>query len=524
MPLRIVPADPETQTGASDAPSAVSAVQHALSGLPRISLQRRLWWAASGLIVIGLTVAAIGLNGLFRSYVEVDLAQRMQRHLDDLIGAAATRVDSAPAGSVMAPEPLAPDRTLADMPPLPGPAVQLQREPADPLFRQPASGLYWLIFLPDDEVLKSRSWWDQEPGFQPPPPDELRVGELARVDHTGPGGEPLAIWMRRVQLPGLDGDVVFAAGADASHLAQASSSFARSLALSLLLLASVLILAVTLQVRLGLTPLKQLQAALGQLRAGQRQRLEGRFPAEVQPLVDDLNRLLADNQALVARAQAQAGNLAHALKTPLSVLNNVAQEADARHAPMLQSEVAQMKRQIDLHLMRSRASASAHGGRSRAALDALMPPLVLTLSTLHKAVDLTQGDSPPVQVRMDAHDLQEVVGNLLDNACRWAAGRVALAWQEDGTDAVLWIDDDGPGIAPDAREAALRRGTRLDESQPGSGLGLSIVVELLDLYGGSLRLATSPWGGLRAEVQVPLVPDQEVLRRSTNSTGQTRPH
>ncbi|PKO69364.1 MAG: hypothetical protein CVU22_05245 [Betaproteobacteria bacterium HGW-Betaproteobacteria-16] len=507
MPLRIVPPEPDTPP---DAASASSPLQHVRTSLSRISLQGRLWWAASGLIVIGLTVAALGINGLFRSYVEVDLAQRMQRHLDDLIGAASATVEppTAAAGTApAAPASLAPDQAAAAAPSEPASAIRLRREPADPLFRQPASGLYWLIFLPDGGVMKSRSWWDQEPGFEPPAADELRVGQLARMTHTGPGGEPLAIWMRRVQLPGLDGDVVFAAGADASHLAQASSSFARSLALSLLLLAAVLILAVTLQVRLGLTPLAQLRSALGELRAGQRQRLEGHFPAEVQPLVDDLNRLLADNQALVTRAQAQAGNLAHALKTPLSVLNNLSQQADTRHGEVLQAGVAQMQRQIDLHLMRARAGASAHGGRSRAALDALMPPLVRTLRTLHKGLVLTQRDNPPLVVRMDAHDLQEVVGNLLDNACRWAHGRVDLAWEKDGAEAVLQVDDDGPGIAPDAREAALQRGTRLDESRPGSGLGLSIVVELLDFYGGSLRLTTSPWGGLRAEVRVPMVHD-----------------
>jgi signal transduction histidine kinase len=449
-----------------------------------MSLQARLWWVASALIVAGLAVAAVGLNGLFRSYVEVDLAQRMQRHLDDLIGAAAT---SLPAPN-----------TAANAAPA---GLSLQREPADPLFRQPASGLYWLIFLPDGQLLRSRSWWDHEPGFLPPP--GLAVGALARVNHSGPGGGPLAVWMRRVQLPGLEGDVVFAAAADASHIAQASSSFARSLALSLVLLAAVLLLAVTLQVRLGLTPLQQLQAALGRLRTGQRQRLEGRFPQEVQPLVDDLNRLLADNQALVARAQAQAGNLAHALKTPLSVLGNLAQQPGAADAGVLQAELGRMQRQIDLHLMRSRAAASAHGGRSRAALDALMPPLVRTLRVLHPGLELVAEGGEEALVRMDAHDLQEVVGNLLDNACRWASARVSLAWQVVGDQVLLRVDDDGPGIAPAEREAALRRGTRLDESRPGSGLGLAITVELLDLYGGALRLDTAPLGGLRAELRLP---------------------
>ena len=457
----------------------------------RSSLQARLWWAASALIVVGLVVAAFGLNSLFRSYVEVDLAQRMQRHLDDLIAAAS-----------VGPEPQAanPANPAADPPKL-----VLQRDPADPLFRQPASGLYWLVFLPEGEPLRSRSWWDHEPGITPPA--DLAVGELARLSHPGPGGAPLAIWLRRVQLPALEGSAVFAVAADASHLEQASASFARSLALSLVVLAAVLLLAVSLQVRLGLVPLQQLQAALSRLRSGEQPRLDGRFPQEVQPLVDDLNQVLQDNQALVARAQAQAGNLAHALKTPLSVLGNLARQDGPVDAAVLQAELERMQRQIDLHLVRARAAASAHGGRSRAALDALMPPLVRTLRKLHPGLELAVHGGGASAVRMDAHDLQEVVGNLLDNACRWATHRVELSWRRDGGQWLLRVDDDGPGIAPAAREAALQRGTRLDESQPGSGLGLAIAVELLELYGGTLHLDTAPLGGLRAELRLPALPE-----------------
>ncbi|MCU0762798.1 MAG: sensor histidine kinase [Hydrogenophaga sp.] len=483
MALRIAP-------GGSSASTAGGGAWH----WARCSLQARLWWAASALIVAGLVVAAFGLNGLFRSYVEVDLAQRMQRHLDALIAAAAVDTAAAPAaGGAAAP-------TAGGTP-----TLVLQREPADPQFRQPAGGLYWVVFRPGAEPLRSRSWWDHEPGFAPPA--DLAVGALARLSHPGPGGGPLAIWMRRVQLPALEESVVFAVAADASHLEQAGASFARNLALSLLLLAAVLLLAVTLQVRLGLVPLQQLQAALKRLRSGERERLEGRFPHEVQPLVDDLNRVLQDNQAMVARAQAQAGNLAHALKTPLSVLGNLARQSSPPDPAVLQAELERMQRQIDLHLVRARAAATAHGGRSRAALDALMPPLVRTLRTLHPGLELQVHAGGAAVVRMDAHDLQEVVGNLLDNACRWARHRVDLGWHRDGGALVLQIDDDGPGIAPAAREAALQRGTRLDESQPGSGLGLAIVVELLELYGGGLRLDTAPAGGLRAELRLPLLPD-----------------
>lgn len=460
------------------------------------SLQQRLWWAAGSLIAVGLLLAALGLNALFRNYIEVDMARRMQSHLDDLLGALVVEAPTDPAGEAAA----APAGSGDDAEPM----VRLGREPADPLFRRPGGGLYWVIWLPDGTQLRSRSWWDTEPGLAPPGPDGFTAGRDLRTEQTGPSGEPLLMWLRLVQVPGLDDPVVLGAGGDAGHLAQASTSFGRSLALSLTLLGALLVLAMTLQVRLGLVPLKRLRTALAGLRRGEHQRLDGAFPAEVQPLVDDLNRVLDDNEALVTRAQAQAGNLAHALKTPLTVLSNLAQGSQPCPPELLRSELARMQRQIDLHLMRARASASAHQGRSRSALHALMPPLLRTLQSLHPRVSLSLGDHPEVQVRMEAIDLQEVVGNLLDNACKWARSRVSLNWVIEADQVLLQVDDDGPGIPPEARVAALQRGTRLDEREPGSGLGLAIVVELLALYGGELTLTESPWQGLRARARLPL--------------------
>lgn len=465
---------------------------------PSGSLQQRLWWAAGSLIALGLLLAALGLNALFRNYVEVDMARRMQGHLDDLLGALVVQVPTATDNGTTATATEAVNGADAE------PWVRLGREPADPLFRRPGGGLYWVVWLPDGTQLRSRSWWDKVPGFAPPGPDAFTAGRDLRTEQTGPAGEPLLMWLRLVQVPGLDDPVLLGAGGDAGHLAQASTSFGRSLALSLTLLGALLLLAMTLQVRLGLVPLRRLQSALAALRRGEQQRLDGTFPAEVQPLVDDLNRVLDDNEALVARAQAQAGNLAHALKTPLSVLNNLAHGQQPCPPEALRGELARMQRQIELHLMRARASASAHQGRSRSALHALMPPLLRTLQSLYPRVTLLLGDHPEAQVRMEAIDLQEVVGNLLDNACQWARSRVGLSWTIADGQVLLQVDDDGPGIPPDARAAAQQRGTRLDEREPGSGLGLAIVVELLALYGGELVLTESPWQGLRAQVQLPL--------------------
>lgn len=263
-------------------------------------------------------------------------------------------------------------------------------------------------------------------------------------------------------------------------------------------------------VQRAVAPFKSLRASLSSVREGRSQKIEGDYPSEVQPLVNDLNALLEDRERAVARALATAGDLAHGLKTPLAVLAQEAEQAGAagHHdlATTLGQQLERMQRQIDYHLARARATAS--GGAAPGLRCPVLPSvegLVRTMRRLHAERELTIDIdvSPAHEIRGRREDLDEMLGNLLDNACKWARSRVAISSSIDGDRLVISLDDDGPGLDPSMRVQVLQRGVRADQQVRGSGLGLAIVSDLAELYGGSVALETSPLGGTRARLQLP---------------------
>jgi signal transduction histidine kinase len=263
------------------------------------------------------------------------------------------------------------------------------------------------------------------------------------------------------------------------------------------------------QVKKGFSALDELRERLGAVREGREQQVTGGFPAEVSPLVHDLNALLDHRERTVRRAVAKAGDLAHGLKTPLAVLAQEAAraKADGHHelAASVEHQIDRMRRQIDYHLAQARAAASGAAPGARATIVESADGLARTLMRLHAERGVTIDiDVPPEHaVRGQREDLDEMLGNLLDNACKWARSRVVVSSAaSNGTIAVL-VDDDGPGIEPGLRRAVLQRGVRADEAAPGSGLGLAIVRDLAEVYGGSIALDASPLGGLRATLQLP---------------------
>lgn len=445
------------------------------------SLRFRLLAGAAVWVTLALALAGLLLADLFRTHVRARFEAELTTHLDQLTAALERGPDGAP----------------------------LVRIPlSDPRFRRPLSGLYWQVEGGSGEALRSRSLWDRALAL---PPDQLADGVIHTHRTTGPEGQRLTVRERTVVLP--DGvPLRLAVAGDEAELTAAEDGFNRTLALSLLVLAAVLIGAALVQVQVGLSPLTRLGRQLAEIRRGRARRLPGGMPAEVSPLVDDLNAVLDHNEEVVTRARIQAGNLAHALKTSLAVLGN---EADgltpgtaATIGPRIAGQVAVMTRHIDHHMARARAAASSGVPGVATPLPDAVARLVRTLERLydHRALDIAADVPPDAVFRGDRQDFEEMLGNLLDNACKWAARSVRVTVRrKDPGRLELRVEDDGPGLPADQRRKVLAPGIRLDESVPGSGLGLAIVQDLATLYGGALRLEPAPSGGLLAVLELPAI-------------------
>jgi len=268
-------------------------------------------------------------------------------------------------------------------------------------------------------------------------------------------------------------------------------------------------------IRRGLSPFRTLRERLSDVRDGRSARLSGEYPTEVVPIVDDLNALLEERERRVARAVAKAGDLAHGLKTPLAVLAKEIDQTEAagQHdlASSMRVQVERMRRQIEWHLAQARATAAGAASGARANIGDCARALARTLEQLYadRALAITVDAPPDATARVPIEDLEEMLGNLLDNACKWTRSRVSITagFATDGPASsriVIDVDDDGIGLDPAMRDRVLSRGVRADEAAPGSGLGLAIVRELAEAYGGAIALDRSPQGGVRARLTLPM--------------------
>ena len=395
-------------------------------------------------------------------------------------------------------------------------AIRLLREPIGDDYQRALSGRYWIIgdLQPSGIItpyLTSRSLYE---GTLALPPNETLdlladTGAELRTRSSGPDNEPLRVVARTIDLQGMDRAIVIASGADVREAARDVQRFgAITLALVGLLTAG-LILAVFVQVRIGLKPLFDMGKRVADVREGDASRVEGAYPRELQPLADELNNLIAHNRSVVERARTHVGNLAHALKTPIAVLRNEAEGEPAKDIVARQTE--EMNRQVEHHLRRAQAAARGQVVGVVADADEALDGLARTLSRIYERQGKRIVTEFPDNLvfRGEKRDLEEMVGNLLDNACKWAARDVRLkAGFADDTHIFVEVHDDGPGIPVADREKALRRGIRLDEATPGTGLGLSIVDDLAGGYGGSLELGDSALGGLSSRLVLPGRPDR----------------
>lgn len=444
------------------------------------SLRLRLILAGTLSIAAALALAAVGLTILFERHVERRLVAELAVQLDQLLGG----IDRDAAG-----------------------ALAVGRYPGDPRFAQPLSGLYWQIEAPE-ATLRSRSLWDAALAL---PADVLANGQ-AHVHHLpGPAEATLLVVERGVVLPRRLGATParVAVAVDRAEIAAASAAFRADLLPYLAVIGALLAAASVAQVGVGLRPLRTVATRVAAVRSGATTRVGGDFPTEVAPLARELDGLLAAREADVEKARARAADLAHGLRTPLQALAGDVARLRAKGETALAADVeavlAAMSRHVERELARARLAGRSQGARADARSVAERVVAVVR-RTPDGAAKAWRIDAPEagLAARIDADDLTEALGNLVENAARHARTRVVVALRDGGGRAVVAVHDDGPGIAPEALEAALARGGRFDARGSGAGLGLAIVQDVAEAWGGALACETTP-DGFVATLTLPAV-------------------
>jgi signal transduction histidine kinase len=448
--------------------------------LPK-SLRARLVIGAAIWVSVGVYAAGIFITELFRQYAINLVDSGLHRDLEELM----MLIDVDAGGFPHLPRPL-----------------------SDPLFGQAGSGFSWQVSRDGKTLIKSLSASSEE---LPTASDPLETDEVRKLTLNGARGKMTVF--ERLFLPddGTLPSLRIQVGAELAIIDRMTPTFTTPLAISLALLAAVLVAAAALQVSFGLQPMSRLRRVLGAIRTGAADKLPEDFPSEVQPLVDDLNNLIEINSQMLRRARAQAGNLAHGLKTPLAILTDEAHRLQRRGeieaAGLILAQSQRMQRQIDYQIARARAAASCSVPGVFADVGSTISNIVVAMRRLYHSKNLQVSMDVDVQcvVLCDPIDLNEMAANLIDNACKWAAAIITIRGiLDDGkTSVVIAVEDDGPGLPAEAQERVFKIGERLDDQVPGSGLGLPIVRDLAQLYGGEISLKNSAHGGLRATLRLP---------------------
>ena len=453
-------------------------------GRPGHSLTRRLIWLASAWIIVALLLARWALTSQYQESALRRLGFVLGDTIDDVV--LATTV--TPQGVTVAE--IKDSRTL-----------------------RPLSGKYWAIGELDGQggvriLARSPSLVGED--LEVPAGLAHRLesafGETISYNDIDPIGRPLRVAASLKSMPGREAPLVLMAGINRSDIDTDTRQFATFTWTALLILGLGLVVAVFLQVQIGLRPLFGLRNEISDVRKGKAARIVHSYPVEIQPLAEQVNRLLDHNQETVERQRTHVGNLAHALKTPLSVM---LAEAGTQQGPlpdMVRKQTEVMKAQVDHHLRRARAAARAQLLGERTPIAEVLDEMAVMLERVFewKNVEIDWRAPDDLGFRGERQDLQEILGNLMENACKWSKRRVRISAGATGLgQMVVVVEDDGPGLPEDQREAALQRGMRMDETTPGSGLGLSIVVELTRAYGGKITLGDSDMGGLKVLLELP---------------------
>ena len=453
----------------------------------RNSLAGRLFLFSSLWSTLSIIIAGLVLTQLYRSSV--------QRTFDDRLVAYVQRLASGFA------------RQTSDGAPFEDPANL-----NDPRFSLPLSGWYWAlkhrengnVVLVSESLVDTIFTFPSELGSQPD------NNNLVRGYTEGPDGEELRIVEQIVRFGPNQSGIIAVAG-NATELQEDIAAFQTSVGLTLIIFAIGMILTTLVVVSVGLRPLDHIRSGLRRIRNGEAEILEGNFPLELSPLAREMNALIVANNAIIERARTQVGNLAHALKTPLSVITNEVRQADNAIGFKITEQTGIMRDQVQHYLDRARMAARGNVIGVATEIEPVLEALVRVMNKIHgdQGISVTLRSFKSVRFRGEKQDLEEMAGNLVDNACKWATASVNVSvdhtpgkLDEDGERGngtfEIIVDDDGPGLSREQMQQATRRGKRLDETKPGSGLGLSIVTDLAEMYGGEFRLDHSPAGGLQA--------------------------
>ncbi len=449
------------------------------------SLARRMMFIAAGWIMVLLLAGGLALDRAMTAMVTRNFDEQIGYMLTAMIGSA----EIGPDGEVFFNRPL-----------------------GDQRFLEPNSGLYWQISGKGHEEFPSRSLWDRTLKV---PTDHF--DQQAHIfDSSQFDGEPLRVVERSIVLPGSPTVWWFAVAQSRSELDAQIHRIRTILIDSFVVLGLGLMLMAGLQSWYGLSPLRRVRLAIQRMRSTGANRVSDPLPIEVQPLVEELNALLDHNAKAAEEARTHAGNLAHALKTPLTVVMNAAHGQEPDLAGTVVREAAVMQRQVDHHLARARAVGRRGAGQARCAVWDSAESVIRAVERLYPAARFDLDGQRLVQVAIERQDLDEILGNLIENAAKYGGGSVFVTVDAAPTNldvTEIWVEDDGTGIATSDRARIFDRGARLDSGKPGTGLGLAIVRDVAEIYGGEVDLGESEdLGGLLVRLRLPRVRDQKLTR------------
>jgi len=428
--------------------------------------------------LFALVAAGIVLSLLFQASVERSFDARLSVLLDSLIVAA--DFDEARGAYITSPL-------------------------GEPRFEQPYAGWYWQITPHEGSPIFSRSLWDKElnPTLDDPAP------EIRHYYDSGPDNQRVRVAERDITFVAEESRIRFSVAAITTESVKEILNFVWALVWSLGALGIGLLSAVVVQVKYGLRPLRHLSESLSNVLAGVDERLAGEYPAEISPLAAELNALIDHNAEVVERARTHVGNLAHALKTPMTVLANDSENQESQLARLVKRQVDIMRRHVDHYLTRARTAATGKVLGARTLVRPVMQVLASTVKRIYveRNVAVIVAGGERLNFRGERQDLEEMLGNLMDNACKWADHQVWVKADKNENKIIFTIEDDGPGISEGQLETVFGRGQRYDEAVPGSGLGLNIVRDISSLYGGSVVLGRSELGGVLARLELPAAAD-----------------